>query len=66
MKFKLISITTIILCIVFSCKKDPKVISPSSIDKNSEKSTGIFSEEPSSESNANTNQSFTENYIKWL
>jgi len=64
MKFKLISIVTIILLIVVSCKKDPKVISPSSKDKKVEKSSGIFSEEPSSDSNTSTNQPFSEDLHK--
>jgi len=64
MKFKLISILTIILCVVVSCKKDPKVISPSSKDNKVEKSSGIFSEEPSSESNKSSNPSFSEDLHK--
>ena len=59
-KFKLISFSVIVLCIIFSCKNDPKVISKSTDTKNSEKSTGVFSDELSTKSNSNTNQSFTD------
>ncbi len=58
--FNLILISTIVLSIVFSCKKGPKVISKSTDAESSEKNTGIFSDEPSIESNSNTNQSFTD------
>jgi len=61
-KTKLISvvISAIVLSIVFSCNKGPKVISKSTGVENSEKSTGVFSGEPSTESNSNGNQSFAD------
>ncbi len=60
--FKLVIISAIILCITLSCKKSPKVIS--SDNNTTEKSTGVFSDEPSTESSANTNQSFTNDLHK--
>jgi len=57
---KSVFISTILLCVVLSCSKGPKVISKSNDAQNTQKSTGVFSDEPSGESIPNTNQSFTD------
>jgi len=57
---KLVLISTIVLCVTISCTKQPKTITKSTDTQNTEKSTGVFSEEPSTESNSNANQSFTD------
>ncbi len=60
--FKLAIISAIILCVTLSCKKGPKVIS--SDNNTTEKSTGVFSDEPSTQTSPNTNQSFTDDLHK--
>ena len=59
-KLKLVVTSIIVLCVVFSCNKGPKVISKSTGTESSEKSTGVFSGEPSTESNSNGNQTFAD------
>jgi hypothetical protein len=61
-KFKLVVISVIVLSITLSCKKDPKVIS--SDNNASEKSTGVFSDEPSTQTSPNINNSFTDDLHK--
>jgi hypothetical protein len=57
LKFRVTLVLSLVLFIVSSCNKGPKVISASDDNKNSDKSSEIFSEEPSARSNSNTNQS---------
>lgn len=51
LKIRLTLITAIVLIIVSSCNKGPKVISSSDDPNNSDKSTGIFTKEPSNQLN---------------
>lgn len=56
LKFRLPFILLVVLTIVLACNKGPKVITSSKENKNSEKSTGIFSEETSSHTHTQSNQ----------
>jgi len=56
LKFRLPFILLVVLTIVSACNNRPKVISSSKQNKNSEKNTGIFSEEPSSHTHTQSNQ----------
>ncbi len=51
LKIRFTLITAIVLIIASSCNKGPKVISSSDDPNNSDKSTGIFTEEPSNQLN---------------
>ncbi len=56
LKFRLPFILLVVLTIVSACNNGPKVISSSKQNENSEKSTGIFSEESSSHTHTQSNQ----------
>jgi len=58
LKLRIILVTTIILTIISSCNKGPKVIS-SDKDESSEKSTGVFTENPSNEIKTIPNQALS-------
>lgn len=60
MKVKSTLISIVVLFIAVACNRDPKVISATDNTNNSEKSSGIFSNDSSSHSNPNMSQSFSD------
>jgi hypothetical protein len=63
-KFKLIVLFILAIFLAPSCNKGPKVIKSSTNNTNSEKSSGIFSEESTNESSTKNGSSFTDNLHK--